>query len=108
MSATMKRGTMPEAERLARKERRILKRVAAYKALMEERDRLSRRDHLIELLDDRVRELEEFSPDGAMPAVPITPAAGNATHLRWVKAREDLYRIGVELEAMGPREEVTS
>ena len=61
MSATKQRGTMPEAaERLARRERRILKRVAAYEALMEAED--SRREHLVELLWDAVDDLERLVP----------------------------------------------
>ena len=63
MSATKQRGEMPEAERLARRERRILKQVAAYEALMGEHE--DRREHLVELLWDRVERLAMLSPDGS-------------------------------------------
>lgn len=103
MSATkqkQKPGKMPEAERLARRERRILKRVAAYQALMAEHE--DRRSHLVELLLDRVEELEQLSPDGSRPSV------WEPQGRLWVKSREDLYRYKLELDAMGQREAVKS
>lgn len=99
MTSATKRGPITEEQKLARRERRILKRVATYVALMEQEE--SRREYLIEMMWDRVESLEWVSPDGTRPST------FEAT-VRWAKLREDLYAYKVEFDAMGPREGVAS
>lgn len=101
MNATMQRGKMPEAERLARRERRILKRVARYEALMDQHR--SRREDLVELLFETVVDLERLSPEGAMPPPEWSKLDAGKDLRRWFDLRERLYRMRLELAAMGER-----
>ena len=92
MSATKQRGTMPEAERLARRERRILKRVAAYEALLGEH--VDRREHLVELLWDGSRGSSNCHRTAAVRATRAgSPVGGD---------EDDIYE-SARAESLGPR-----
>jgi hypothetical protein len=85
-----------------RRERRILKRAASYEPMMEPHSR--RRMDLLENLHDSVDTLEGLSPDGKMPRADWGQTDAGAGVRLWVRCRENLYRLGHEIESTGPRE----